>query len=64
MQSKKCQKCGEMVTPKKSVEDGPLFDIYRFTCPECEEEFDSGVEKVNEEIPPFNPGALPHPLDR
>ncbi len=62
--NKKCQKCGEMVVPDKSIEGGPLFDIYRITCPKCGEEFDSGVEAMNEEIEPFNPKDLPRPLDR
>ena len=63
MQSRKCPKCDKSVVPVKSVKDGPLFDIYILSCPECKEELDSGVEKQNEEFGPFSPGDIPHPLD-
>lgn len=63
MPNRYCQACKKTVETKKAVHEGPLFDIYKVVCIECEEVIEDGVHEDRSDFEHLNESNLP-PINR
>lgn len=63
MPNRHCPHCKKTVEIKQAIENGPLFDLYKVICLECESVIEDGVQEDHSEFERLNESSLP-PINR